>query len=302
MQQLPLSVFHSPVSTPRFPLPGFHSPVSTPRFPLFSFPIPLSSLLVPKFSTFQVSVSISISSYNVSDSISIFLLCLVSWFPMRTFTCEIIFVEQYRKCTFRPSFRIYVSCFSQISSSVLLSTLFFSHHYFLHPFPPHFPSHTHMFSPRTHQHLHHPAFSGTFTPKPTPTPAPAPAPTAPTSTCTDTSPHLSPESLLWPPNMVQETLGLEVLQHSTTQKSTRCARSCKLGHQPRECSEGSQENRHDKKSERWTWGFGEDTKRFIATEGQKEPRPSFLGASWTFVTPDPGEVLWDASAQEGLIG
>ena len=61
-------------------------------------------------------------------------------------------------------------------------------------------------------------------------------------------------------------------------------------------------SRHDEKSSRRTWGFGEDTKRFIAAAGQKEPRPFFVGASWTFVAPDPGEVLWDTGAQEGLIG
>ena len=33
-----------------------------------------------------------------------------------------------------------------------------------------------------------------------------------------------------------------------------------------------------------------------------ERRPLFLGASWTFVTLDPGEVLWNTGAQEGLIG
>ena len=33
-----------------------------------------------------------------------------------------------------------------------------------------------------------------------------------------------------------------------------------------------------------------------------ERRPFFLGGSWTLVTPDPGEVLWDSGAQEGLVG
>ena len=33
-----------------------------------------------------------------------------------------------------------------------------------------------------------------------------------------------------------------------------------------------------------------------------ERRCFFLGASWTFVTLDPGDVLWDTGAQEGLIG
>ena len=33
-----------------------------------------------------------------------------------------------------------------------------------------------------------------------------------------------------------------------------------------------------------------------------ERSPFFLGASWTFVTLDPREVLWDTGAQEGLVG
>ena len=33
-----------------------------------------------------------------------------------------------------------------------------------------------------------------------------------------------------------------------------------------------------------------------------ERRPFILSASWTFVTLDPGEVLWDSGSQEGLVG
>ena len=42
---------------------------------------------------------------------------------------------------------------------------------------------------------------------------------------------------------------------------------------------------------------------FIVSVAQPtERRPFFLGASWTFVSLDPGEVLWDTGAQEGLVG
>ena len=45
-----------------------------------------------------------------------------------------------------------------------------------------------------------------------------------------------------------------------------------------------------------------NSKRFITVAKPSERRPFFLGASWTFVTLDPGEVLWDTGAQEGLVG
>ena len=41
---------------------------------------------------------------------------------------------------------------------------------------------------------------------------------------------------------------------------------------------------------------------FIAVAGHTERRPFFLGASWTFVALDPGEVLWGTGAQEGIVG
>ena len=47
---------------------------------------------------------------------------------------------------------------------------------------------------------------------------------------------------------------------------------------------------------------GENPNGFITVAKPTERRPSFLGASWTFVTVDPGEVLWGTGAQEGLIG
>ena len=47
---------------------------------------------------------------------------------------------------------------------------------------------------------------------------------------------------------------------------------------------------------------GENSKGFITVAKPTERRPFFLGASWTFVTLDPGEVLWDTGAQEGLVG
>ena len=48
--------------------------------------------------------------------------------------------------------------------------------------------------------------------------------------------------------------------------------------------------------------LGENSKGFITVAKPTERRPSSLGASWTFVTLDPGEVLWDTGAQEGLVG
>ena len=47
---------------------------------------------------------------------------------------------------------------------------------------------------------------------------------------------------------------------------------------------------------------GENSKGFITVAEPTERRPFFLGSSWTFVTLDPGEVLWDTGAQEGLVG
>ena len=48
--------------------------------------------------------------------------------------------------------------------------------------------------------------------------------------------------------------------------------------------------------------LGENSKGFVTVGKPTERRPFFLGASWTFLTLDPGEVLWDTGAQEGLFG
>ena len=79
---------------------------------------------------------------------------------------------------------------------------------------------------------------------------------------------------------------------------TRCARCRELGHWARECPEGNREQRHDERYDQHAWRRGEKLKRFIAVAGQTERKPFFLVASWTFVTLEPGEVLWDTGAQE----
>ena len=83
---------------------------------------------------------------------------------------------------------------------------------------------------------------------------------------------------------------------------TRCARCRKLGHWALECPEGNRGQRNDERYDRRATRSGENSKGFISLAKPTERRPSFLGASWTFVTLDPGEVLWDTGAQEGLVG
>ena len=88
---------------------------------------------------------------------------------------------------------------------------------------------------------------------------------------------------------------------------TRCARRRKLGHWARECPEGNQGQRNDERYDRRAGRPGEGSKGFIFVAGATGRRPSFserlgLGATWTFVALDPGEVVWDTGAQEGLIG
>ena len=83
---------------------------------------------------------------------------------------------------------------------------------------------------------------------------------------------------------------------------TRCARCRKLGHWARECPEGNRGQRNDERYDRRALRPGENSKGFITVAQPSERRPFLLGASWTFVTLDPGEVLWDTGAQEGLVG
>ena len=83
---------------------------------------------------------------------------------------------------------------------------------------------------------------------------------------------------------------------------TRCARCRKLGHWARECPEENRGQRNDERYERRAVRPGESSKGFIAVTKPTERRLFFLGASWVFVTLDPGEVLWDTGAQEGLVG
>ena len=83
---------------------------------------------------------------------------------------------------------------------------------------------------------------------------------------------------------------------------TRCARCRKLGHWARECPEGNRGQRNDERYDRRAVRPGENSKVFVTVAKPTERRPFFLGASWTFVTLDPREVLWDTGAQEGLVG
>ena len=83
---------------------------------------------------------------------------------------------------------------------------------------------------------------------------------------------------------------------------TRCARCRKLGHWARECSEGNRGQSKDERYDRRASRSGENSTGFITLAKPTERRPFFLGGSWTFVALDPGEVLWDTGAQEGLVG
>ena len=83
---------------------------------------------------------------------------------------------------------------------------------------------------------------------------------------------------------------------------TRCARCRKLGHWARECPDRNRGQRNDERYDRRAVRPEENSKGFITVAKPTERRPFFFGASWTFVTLDPGEVLWDTGAQEGLVG
>ena len=67
-------------------------------------------------------------------------------------------------------------------------------------------------------------------------------------------------------------------------------------------SEGNRGQRNDERYDRRALRPGENSKGFITVAQPMERRPFLLGASWTFVTLEPGEVLWDTGAQEGLVG
>ena len=95
----------------------------------------------------------------------------------------------------------------------------------------------------------------------------------------------------------------EALEYSHQLKlRTRCARCRKLGHWTRECLGGNRGQRNDERYDRRAWRPEENPKGFVTVAGHTERRPYFLGASWTFVALDPGEVLWDTSAPKGLVG
>ena len=83
---------------------------------------------------------------------------------------------------------------------------------------------------------------------------------------------------------------------------TRCARCRKLGHWARECPEGNRGQLNEERYDRRVVGPGEKSRGFITVAQPTERRPFFLGASWTFVSLDPGEVLWDTGDQVGLVG
>ena len=82
---------------------------------------------------------------------------------------------------------------------------------------------------------------------------------------------------------------------------TRNARCRKLGHWAPECPDGNGRQSKDERYDRRA-GRPEDSSKVSSLTGPTERRPFFLGATWTFVVLDPGEVLWDAGAHEGLVG
>ena len=83
---------------------------------------------------------------------------------------------------------------------------------------------------------------------------------------------------------------------------TRCARCRKLGHWASERPEGNRGQRQDDRYDRRAGKSEDNSKGFVTVAGHTERSPFFLGASWTFVALDHGEVLWDTGAQEGILG
>ena len=113
-----------------------------------------------------------------------------------------------------------------------------------------------------------------------------------------------PEVSLTPDGVQVAEIGDRMKRWSIQQlkQRARCARCRKLGHWERECPEGNRGQHYDERYDRLAWRSEENSKAFIAVAGHTERRPFFLGASWTFVALDPGEVLWDTGAQEGIVG
>ena len=114
----------------------------------------------------------------------------------------------------------------------------------------------------------------------------------------------SPEVSLTPDGVQVAEIGDRMKRWSIQQlkQRARCARCRKLGHWAREWPEGNRGQHYDEIYDRLAWRSEENSKGFIAVAGHTERRPFFLGALWTFVALDPGEVLWDTGAQEGIVG
>ena len=91
----------------------------------------------------------------------------------------------------------------------------------------------------------------------------------------------------------------EALECPTVELRTKCARCRKLGPWARELPEGNQGERNDERFNRRAWRSEDNSKGFIAVAGHTARRPFLLGASWTFVALDPGEVLRDFWRREG---
>ena len=89
----------------------------------------------------------------------------------------------------------------------------------------------------------------------------------------------------------------EALEHSTAETAHAVCKMSQTWTLARECPEGNRGQRNDERYDRRAVKPEEN----ITVAKPTERRPFFFGASWTFVTLDPGEVLWDTGAQEGLV-